>query len=54
MCYEERYFSEWAGRAARKREETKPTVERSKPELKPEPERKPATTPAVEHEVEAG
>jgi hypothetical protein len=54
MCYEERYFSEWARRSTRKREEPKPTAERSKPDLKPEPERKPATTPAVEHEVEAG
>ena len=54
MCYEERYFSEWAGRSARKREEPKPAVEQSKPALKPEPERKPALTPAVEHEVEAG
>jgi hypothetical protein len=58
MCYEERYFSKWAGRSARKREEPKPTVEQAKrelkPELKPQPERKPVTTPVGEHEVAAG
>jgi len=54
MCYEERYFSEWAGRLTRKREEPKPTAEQSKPASTPEPERKPATTPVVEHELEAG
>ena len=53
MCHEERYFSEWVGRSARKREEPKPAAELSKPESKPAPERTPAKTPAVEHEVEA-
>ena len=36
MCYEERYYSEWARRTARKRAEAHPTRER-KPEAKPEP-----------------
>ena len=53
MCHEERYFSEWVGRSARKREEPKPAAELPKPQAKPAPDRAPAKTPAVEHEVEA-
>ena len=36
MCYEERYFSEWAARAQRKREAQKPVVEQRRPTRPPE------------------
>jgi hypothetical protein len=54
MCYEERYYSEWAERAARRREETKRKEEEArKPEVaKPAPEHRPATTPEREPVVE--
>jgi hypothetical protein len=37
MCYEERYYSEWARRTAKKREATQPAAERQPPETKPAP-----------------
>jgi hypothetical protein len=37
MCYEERYYSEWARRTAKKREETRPAADKRPPEVKPEP-----------------
>jgi len=36
MCYEERYYSEWAKRSAKKRETAQPTVERRQPVAKPD------------------
>jgi hypothetical protein len=51
MCYEERYYSEWAERAARRRrEEAQRTATRTE-EPKPtevRPERRPATVPERE------
>ena len=51
MCYEERYYSEWTRRAARKREEPAPAAEPPKTEVAPGQDRKPAQTPVEEHET---
>jgi hypothetical protein len=37
MCYEERYYSEWAGRKAKMREEAQRAVKSEQRETKPEP-----------------
>lgn len=51
MCYEERYYSEWTRRTARKREEPAPTVEPRKPEVAPRQDGKPVQAPVEEHET---
>jgi hypothetical protein len=54
MCYEERYFSEWAKKAARKREETRSATERRTPDAQPDrPKQEPTRPEEVEHELEA-
>ncbi len=50
MCYEERYYAEWARRTARKRDEAQPTAER-KPGAKPEPPKQEPAKPK-ERELE--
>jgi hypothetical protein len=53
MCYEERYFSEWAKKAARKLEEQRSTTERRKPDARPErPKQEPTRPEEVERELE--
>jgi hypothetical protein len=53
MCYEERYFSEWAKKAAWKREETRSATERRKPDARPErPKQEPTKPEEVERELE--
>jgi hypothetical protein len=37
MCYEERYYSEWAARKAKKHEEAQRAAEPGQRETKPEP-----------------
>lgn len=55
MCYEERYFSEWARNKARKRDEQQPKVDQRRVS-EPRPERtkqEPARTPEkVERDLE--
>lgn len=54
MCYEERYFSEWANKAARKREERKSPGEHLAPARAPDtPKAAPAQPKEVERELEA-
>jgi len=36
MCYEERFFSQWAMKKARTRERPKSVIERSRPSLQPD------------------
>jgi hypothetical protein len=52
MCHEERFFSQWATKRARTREEPKSVIERPRPS--PQPDRpKPETRPKeVEPELE--
>jgi hypothetical protein len=54
MCYEERYYSEWASRVARQREATKPPTEQRRPEAPTKPEPKPIAEPVTEPELETG
>jgi len=35
MCYEERFFSEWAAKRAQRREETKPVKKPTSPSAEP-------------------
>jgi hypothetical protein len=51
MCYEERYYSEWTRRTARKREEPAPAVEPRKTEVAPGQDQKPVQTPVEEQET---
>jgi hypothetical protein len=54
MCYEERYFSEWAKKTARKREETRSATEQRKPDARPDrPKQEPTKPEEVERELEA-
>lgn len=50
MCYEERYYSEWAAR--KRREDTRPTAEPHNPELHRQPPAEPAKPADAEHELE--
>jgi hypothetical protein len=54
MCYEERYISEWANKAERKREERRSRIDRG-PSARPPDSPKPATAAPkeVERELEA-
>jgi len=52
MCYEERYYSEWAKRTAKKREATQPAAARKQPEAKPEAT-KPEPEKVKERQLEA-
>jgi hypothetical protein len=57
MCYDERYFSEWAARMRRKGEERKSAIERrgpTPPPKSPTPATRPATDEPrqVERELE--
>lgn len=53
MCYEERFFKQWAAKKTPKRDETRPVIEREPPSgqaARPTPETKKSRE--VEHELE--
>ena len=56
MCYEQRFIKSWAKQKAQKREEIKPDVERTRPDvppIRPAPENDIAHRKEVEREFEA-
>lgn len=53
MCYEERFFKQWAAKKTPKRDETKPVIERAPPSGQAaRPSSEPKKTREVERELE--